>query len=129
MAQFSNNRYIFFDSGWCLRPDGVWLPTKLVDQVGLPHAEWIQIVQNHLEANKARLAIRSVDLVPGPINQDPRVSFKIAFDTDREKVEDAYILFEATLGAIQKNPSTAVAFYDWPAALKAIEEQITIYRG
>jgi len=128
MAQFDNNGNLQYETGQILRKDGTLIPAKLIEQPGLPASDWTERVKAHLIQSKERLAIQSVDTLPGEINQPPRVSFVVAFDTGRSKTEDAYNLLQMTLAACVKDQS-GHSYYDYGQAMQIVENHISIAKG
>lgn len=122
-----NNQTIRFESGWLLRDDGAFIPANLIDRPGLPAADWLMRLRGHLLANKDRLAISTVKLLPNEINQGPRVHVVVEFDTGRTEKKDAYLLLMGTMGALREQ--NGYSFYEYGTAFQMIEEQISIAKG
>lgn len=127
MTAFDNNKTIRFESGWMLTENGLFVPANLIDRPGLPAADWLQEVRAHLIQNKDRLAISTVKMLPGEINQEPRVTVEIAFDTGRTERKDSYGLLMETMAALKEQ--SGYGYYDYGQAFQIIENAVSIAKG
>lgn len=127
MASMDVNGNVFFKDGWMLLDGGTILSAGVVDQPGLPSAQWLNAVRSHLLSEKVKLAIEDVTLETGAPSADIRVQFAIKFDTQRTERKDSYELFQLTAAAVK--PGSGLGGYDWAQAFKIIDDAVTILRG